>query len=216
MPRALAWGTILSALLVLVPPILGADSDQDASGPAPGESTAVVADVPLGHLQKDDKEWGLLAGAGAAHDFGGVGDRQYLSVGGRLGRVLTNPIGPGFLKGNFEVAVEILPVFLMFQEQATYGFSSSLLFRHYLAPNSKLKPLVSLGAGALFSTDPIPPETSGVNFTPQAGIGILWFPKAGLAYLLEYRLVHISSGGLKTPNPGINSSYFQFGVSIFR
>lgn len=172
---------------------------------------------PSSLIQKGDSELGLLAGGGIAHAiWGGRGDRQFVTLGGRLGRVLTGPVGPGLLKGNFEVSVELLPVFVMLQEETTYALSVTLLFRHYLAPGSRMKPFVSFGAGSLFSGKEIPPGTTSLNFTPQAGLGIAVFVKERLSYQLEYRIHHISNASLATPNPGVNSSYFQFGVSVFR
>lgn len=220
MSRAVCAGTIVIALFLsgTSPRALADDATgQNASGNSQAEPESTASEVPPGHLQKGDQEWGLLAGVGIAHDIGGgIADREFLTLGGRIGRILTNQKGPGFLKGNAVFAVEILPVFLMFQEQTTYGASFTLLLHHYMAPNSKVKPFLSLGAGALFSTDPIPPEAARVNFTLQAGIGIMWFPKTRLAYFLEYRIHHISNAELNEVNPGINSSYIQFGVSIFR
>lgn len=219
MSRAVCAGTIVIALFLSAtsPRALADDATgQNASGTSQAEPESTASEVPPGHLQKGDQEWDLLAGVGIALDIGGVGDREFLTLGGRIGRILTNQKGPGFLKGNAVFAVEILPVFLMFQEQTTYGASFTLLMRHYMAPNSKVKPFLSLGAGALFSTDPIPPEASRLNFTLQAGIGIMWFPKTRLAYVLECRIHHISNAELNEVNPGINSIYIQFGVSIFR
>ena len=41
----------------------------------------------------------------------------------RYGWVLTNPHGPGFLRGRFEYAVDVVPVFLVSQPAGTtYGF----------------------------------------------------------------------------------------------
>ena len=168
-------------------------------------------------LVRGMQEWGLLAGGGFAHHiWGGRADRQFLAFGARMGRVLSQTVGTGLFRGNFEVALDVIPVFVMFQEQTTYAFSFTLLFRHYLAPERRLRPYVSFGAGTLISTRDIPPGTTRLNFTPQAGLGLAYFVKPRLAYLTEYRIHHISNAGLASPNPGVNSSYLQFGVSIFR
>ena len=48
-----------------------------------------------------------------------------------------------------------------------------------------------------------------------AGFGMAIFQKRNMALLFEYRLHHISNASLAALNPGINSSCFQFGVSLF-
>jgi len=190
-----------------------------AAGDDPGQrNTAAghVATSPLGHLGKGDGELGLLVGAGVAHDWGGVGDRQFLTFGGRWGRILSGPTGPGFLNGNPEFVIDVLPVFLTFQESTVYGVSSTLLFRQYFSPDHHIRPFFTIGAGFLLANSPIPPESNSVKFTPQGGFGLAWFRSPGLAYFAAYRYVHVSNGGLSHPNPGINSSSVQFGVSMFR
>lgn len=168
-------------------------------------------------LEKGASEWGLLAGAGVAHPiWGGLGDRQFLALGGRLGRILTNPFGAGPLKGQLGVSLEVLPSFLMFEEETSYGASFTLLFRHYVITSSRWRPFISFGAGALFSTHPIPPGTTRVNFTPQLGAGVAFAHNARTLLFWEYRLHHISNAEIADYNPGINSSYLQFGVSVFR
>ncbi len=213
-------GSLVSALLITVAlsqATVAARTDQNATETAQAEPESNGGDRPPGELQKGDRQWGLVAGVGIAHQiWGGVADQQFLALGGRYGRIVTNPKGRGFLKGNMELAVEVYPVYLMFQGPTTYGFSFTLLFRHYIAPRSRVKPFLSLGLGAVFSIDPIPAESSHVNFTTQAGLGIMWFGTPRLAYLLEYRIHHVSNSVLAEVNPGINSSYIQFGVSIFR
>lgn len=215
-------GTLLFALLltlVFTQETVDARTAQETTEPA-----AASADVDtngndrrLGELRKGDRQWGLVAGVGFAHEiFGGVADRQFLLLGGQHGRIFTNPTGPGFMKGHTEVGGEIYPVYLMFQDPTTYGFTFTLLFRHYMAPKSKVKPFISFAMGALLSVDPIPAESSHVNFTTQLGLGVLWFHKPRLAYSLEYRAQHLSNNSLSTVNPGINSSYIQFGVCVFR
>lgn len=189
----------------------GVNSSLEAADDPKQVETVILA------VRKGATEWGLLAGAGVAHAiWGGKGDRQFLTLGGRLGRILSDPIGPRPLRGQFAVSLEVLPVFLMFEEQTSYGASFTLLFRHYFAPRSRWRPFVSFGAGALFSTDPIPAGTARVNFTPQVGAGVAFAHNARTMIFCEYRVHHISNADIADYNPGINSSYFQFGMSVFR
>ena len=206
MRRSPVLGIVLSGCLFIPQSALGTQTGDSGSA-----NNADRAETET--FRKGDTELGMLVAWGIAHDLGGVGNRQFLAFGGRLGRILTRPSGPGFLRGNLEIAMELLPVFLMFQETTVYGFSSTLLLRHYFSPHRRVRPFISLGAGALFSTDPIPPQGSSFTFTPQGGFGVAWFQRPGLGYLFEYRFHHISNGGFSLPNPGINSSTLNFGVS---
>ena len=199
---------ILASLLVQSA-VFGSPTEQHnvapPSGTAPPE-TDRRGNIVLG---------AVLAG-GAAVDHGGVGHRQFATLGGHVGRIVAEPRGRFPFRGDFEIAVEVLPVFLVFQETTTYSFASTLLFRHYFSPDKRMRPFLSFGGGALFSTDPVPPQGTSFNFTPQAGLGVAWFREPGLAYLFEYRYVHISNGGLSLPNPGVNSTGVFLGMSVFR
>lgn len=168
-------------------------------------------------LSKGTVEWGLAGNAAIAHRlWGAAPDREFVSVGMRAGRILSGPRGPGFLRGRLAVNVEVYPLFLMFQESTTYAFTFTLLGRHYLETATRARPFISAGVGLLLSRQDIPPDTTRVNFTPQVGLGIALPDSHRRVYTFEYRLHHISNASLADRNPGINSSYFQFGVTFFR
>src|SRR6266852_1709552 len=53
---------------------------------------------------------------GGGHGLSGsTSDTGVWNVGVRYGWVLTNPHGPGFLRGRFEYAVDVVPIFPVFQ-----------------------------------------------------------------------------------------------------
>jgi hypothetical protein len=192
-------------------------ADDPSTHDGPTDAAGGVPPAPVGQLIAEDMtEWGLVGGFGDAHDvFNGVTPERFVQGGVRVGRVLTGPIGPGALSGNFEVSLEVLPIFVLFQDEVVYGASVTLLFRHYMAPGHRVRPFVSFGAGPLVSSKRVPMGTSRLNFTPQIGFGLAWQSAKHILFT-EYRLHHISNANIAEPNPGINSSYFQFGVSVFR
>jgi len=168
-------------------------------------------------IRKGDTEWGLLAGFGLASNAGkGFGDRQFLPLGGRVGRVLTNRVGPGLLKGHFEISLDVIPLFLTVQDNVAYGFNVGLLFRHYMRLDATMRPFVSFGSGPLVSTEQVPVGTSRFNFASSLGAGVLFRKSERAAYMIEARVHHISNADTADTNPGINSIYFQFGISFFR
>ena len=198
----LALGLSVSGSLLL--------AEEDPSGQAVPEGT-------VSPIQKKNTELGFFSGVGLAHEvFHSRADLQFLRIGGRLGRILTDPVGPGILKGNFAVSLELLPAFIVLQEKTTYAASFTLLFRHYVALHHRLRPFITCGAGALYAEDRVPIGTSRLNFTPQIGFGLAFPHGPKRVYFFEYRFHHISNAETADYNPGINSSYLQFGVSIFR
>ncbi len=178
-------------------------------------STAPSICASESQLEKGARDDGGFVGVGFAHDlWGGASGREFLSIGGRYGRILTHARGPGFLRGHFALNAEVAPLFLMFQESTVYGFNGVMMARYYLATDSRLTPFVSFGLGILVSTDKIPENTARLNFTPQIGAGVSIAAGNGRMVTLEYRLHHLSNAELVLPNPGVNSSYFQIGVSV--
>src|SRR5262245_30653760 len=68
------------------------------SAAAQGDSSSAVP------FSKGQTELGVLAGGGFAMDvWGGVPDNDFVTLGMRLAHVMTGPIGPGPLRGNFLV-----------------------------------------------------------------------------------------------------------------
>jgi hypothetical protein len=179
------------------------------------EATEPVAAVDP--IQKGTTVLGLKVGYGVAHEIAySSPNHQFIELGGRIGRVLTHPRGPGFLKGNLEFTFEALPIFLHYDDEMDYGASFTLLLRQYFAPGSRWRPFFTFGAGALVSTQQVPDGTSRLNFTPQAGFGLAMAHSHRTVVTVEYRYHHISNADTAEPNPGINSSSFHFGVSLFR
>jgi hypothetical protein len=60
----------------------------------------------------------------------------------------------------------------------------------------------------------VPEGTSRVNFTTSAALG-LHFLRARHNISAEVRYMHISSAGLATPNPGINTIQLRVGFGAF-
>lgn len=59
-------------------------------------------------LSRDPWNYGLFFNGGVGIG-GDRGDYHFLSVGGRAGKVLTGPLGPGLLRGQFEYSAELMP-----------------------------------------------------------------------------------------------------------
>lgn len=160
----------------------------------------------------------LQVWTGGGHGLNGsTSDTGVWNLGGRYGWILTGPAGPGILRGRFEYAVDVVPIFCVFQRTgATYGGGvNPFALKWILVPRHNAAPYVDLGGGTLFTTDRTPPGTSRVNFTTSGALGV-HFLRHKYTWSAEMRFMHISNAGLTVPNPGINTLQVRLGFGLFR
>jgi lipid A 3-O-deacylase len=154
-------------------------------------------------------EFGVFAGGGTG--LGHADNTQFLVAGGRIGCVLTGEHFSGWPRGNFEWAADLMPAYIVFPpNSAVYGGSfKPVILQWNFTGKKKVAPYFAAAGGVLFSTQNIPPgNTSYVNFTPQAVIGMHIFTRPGRALQLEGEFVHHSNASLGAQNPGYNISFF--------
>ena len=160
------------------------------------------------------KEIEIYAGGGS-----GIGDRssyQYANAGVRAGLVLTDAHGPGFLRGNFEYAVEVSPVYLFFQpvtlsdgtrgRETVYGAAvSPLVLKWNFTSGRKVVPYFALEGAAILTTKDVPAgDTSVVNFGSGVAAGVQYFCKDRRSVAVSARVLHISNAEIGDYNPSIN------------
>jgi lipid A 3-O-deacylase len=157
----------------------------------------------------------LWAGGGHGASGSQSGDGVF-NIGGRYGWILTAPHGPGFLRGRFEYAVDIVPVFLVVQRTNTaYGFGvNPFALKWNFAAHGSVVPYVDLGGGTLFTNTKVPEGTSHVNFTTSGALGA-HFLRRKYNWSAEVRYMHISNAGISRPNPGINTIQVRLGFGLF-
>jgi lipid A 3-O-deacylase len=154
---------------------------------------------------------------GGGHSVsGGTQNTGVFNAGLRYGWVLTGQRGPGFLKGNFEYAIDAVPLFLVFQPKNTaYGLGLNPLgLKWNFVPRGSIVPYFELGGGTLFTTHDVPTGTSSTNFTTTAAFGFHHLGEK-ITWSLDARYMHISNAGLATPNPGINTFQVRLGLGRF-
>jgi lipid A 3-O-deacylase len=184
--------------IVLLLALLSAPSSRAQAGPEQG-----------GHE--------LQVWTGGGHGLNGsTASSGVWNIGARYGWILTAPHGPGFLHGQFEYAVDVVPVFLVVQRTGTvYGFGLNpfALKWNFTKPRNVV-PYFELGGGTLFTNDYVPPGTSHVNFTSSGAVG-LHFLRSKYNWSAEIRFMHISNAGLANLNPGINTLQVRLGFGRF-
>jgi lipid A 3-O-deacylase len=147
---------------------------------------------------------------------GGTKDTGVWNLGLRYGWILTEPHGPGFLKGRFEYAVDAVPTFLVFQPANTaYGAGVDPLgLKWNFSSHGRISPYLELTGGVLFTSHDVPTGTNPVNFMSSLGLGThVLGPRYN--WSVEARYMHISNAGLATPNPGINTVQVRIGIGRF-
>ena len=145
---------------------------------------------------------------------GGTSDTGIWNLGARYGWILTKPHGPGFLKGRFEYAVDVVPVYLVFQPANTaYGAGfNPLNLKWNFATRGATTPYFELSGGTLFTNHDVPDKTNTANFTSAAAIGFQ-FGRERHTWSVEVRYMHISNAGLEVPNPGLNTVQVRLGLA---
>jgi lipid A 3-O-deacylase len=179
---------------------------------------AALCAAPV-HAQAGPENGGheLQVWTGGGHGLNGsTSDTGLWNVGLRYGWVITDPVGPGFLRGRFEYAVDVVPVFVLSQRNGTaYGFGlNPFALKWNFAASRKVTPYFELGGGTLFTNTEAPPGTSRVNFTTSGAIGA-HFHRSKYNWSAELRFMHISNAGLSSPNPGINTLQVRLGFGRF-
>lgn len=180
---------------------------------------AMILCAPAAQAQSGPEAGGheLQLWTGGGHGLNGsTSDTGVWNVGARYGWVLTDAVGPGALRGRFEYAVDVVPVFLVFQRTGTaYGFGlNPFALKWNFASHHNIAPYIDLGGGTLFTNDRVPPRTSRVNFTTSGALGV-HFLRSKYNWSAEVRYMHISNAGLSTPNPGINTIQVRLGFGRF-
>lgn len=174
-------------------------------------------DLPSQSLTRSAWDLGLWTGGGA-NVPGGIEDVRMWNAGLRIGKILTGEHGSGFLRGNLEYAMDLIPAYVFFgggNTQYAGGFSPFILKWNFTG-GRRVAPYAEFGGGILISPDELPPGTSNVNFMPQVSVGLHIFTRKKQAVTLAAKYVHISNAGLAAPNPGMNAVQFTLGYHWFR
>ncbi len=167
-------------------------------------------------LNKGSWNIGVWTGGGSGVS-GGTTDTHLWLTGARLGKVLTSDRGKGIFKGRLEYAVEAIPAFFVFQGSTVYGFDlTPILLKWNFTSEPRWIPYFEVGAGMLLTSEDVPEKTFPFNFTPQAGFGFHIMTGTKQAFTVTLKYMHISNGGLDSPNPGINSVQMFVGYHWFR
>lgn len=212
----------LSAFVLLSSPLASVGAAQTgASAPESASSPSPAAPPPPDFervLVAGATEWsaGVAAGIGAGRRLASESS-GYAFQALSWGRVLTGPVGPAFLRGRFEWAIEVMPLFGQFQPGRAVGVGvTPLVWRWNLERHGSMAPFAEVAAGGLWTDEPVPADTVESNFTAHVGLGMRLLTGDHRAVVLAYRFHHISNGNRADRNPGVNAHLVYVGWTTFR
>ena len=160
-------------------------------------------------------EWTAAMGtARSVNLYESTAGRSYGIVSIGWAKELTRELGWGPIRGRFAWGVEATPVLAQFEPSKIYGAGfAPVIWRWNFPPQRRWSAFLELSMGGLWTSEPIPEETSQGNFSAHWGGGIRFKPRGGHAILVAYRLQHFSNGNQSGSNPGVNSHVVLAGWS---
>ena len=206
-------GTLrLLLLFIFLIPGKAISAQQEASPSQP---------APFNALTDGRGTWDLGVFLGGGTGAGKSSYTQFLYAGGHGGLVLSPDLFRSTpIRGNFEYAIEVMPVYTVFTPGGgVYGASiKPIILRWNFTKPRTVIPYIHIAGGVLFTTSDIPRgDTSTINFTPQIGGGIHWFHRPTQSIDFGVDCVHHSNASIGNHNPGYNASvFFSVGYSWYK
>lgn len=159
-------------------------------------------------VKKGTKQCGVNFGLGQ-----GTSDIRFASIYPYFGKVMTDPMGKGWLRGNVEGIVEGAFSYVH-KNQNTYSSGINLLARYNFLPSSdNWRPYIQGGLGIVYTNLGLHSFGSNFNFTSNIAGGIQYFFNKENSINLEWRYFHFSNAGLDSDNRGLNMSNLFIGFS---
>lgn len=172
-------------------------------------------DSPVDVLRHPAWNKGLFVGGSTS--FANTPSAQTFLFGARIGRVLTHELGHNALRGSLEMAGDIIPLnefWIGGNPQYAAAIDPFILKWNFTAGHTVAPYLAAVG-GIVFSTSNLPPgDTSTVNFTSGAELGLQWFRHTRNSLDFSTKVYHLSNASIGNKNPGINGAVqFMFGYT---
>jgi lipid A 3-O-deacylase len=165
------------------------------------------ADKPLQALRVPGWSKGVFVGGSTS--FANTPSAQTFLAGARFGRVLTHELGHKALRGSFEMAVDIIPINEFWVDgNAQYaGAIDPFIAKWNFTGGNTFAPYLAAVGGVVFSSSNLPPgDTSQVNFTSGAELGLQWFRRERRSIDFAVKIYHLSNASIGNRNPGINGA----------
>ena len=153
--------------------------------------------------------WNKGVFIGGSTSFANTPSAQTFLAGARFGRVFTRELGKNALRGSFEMAVDAIPInYFWIGGNGQYaGAIDPFIAKWNFTGGKTVAPYVAAVGGIVFSSHQLPgPDTSQVNFTSGAELGLQWFHQSKNSWDFAVKIYHLSNASLGRYNPGINGT----------
>ncbi len=153
--------------------------------------------------------WNYGFYVGGSQSFANTPSAQTFLIAGRVGRVLTHELGSNALRGSFEMAVDIIPIneFWIHGNAQYAGAINPFIAKWNFTGGKTVAPYLAAVGGVVFSSSNLPPgDTSQINFTSGAELGLQWFRHSRNSWDFAAKVYHLSNASIGNKNPGINGA----------
>ena len=127
---------------------------------------------------------------------------------------VTDPIGSSWYRGQVSLGAELLALGTS-EPMSGYGVGVTPKLQYTFVSLDRLRPYLEGGGGPLWTDlgGQVPEQPGEFNFVVWGGAGGSWLLTPHWALNVGYRFVHISNGGTRTPNAGLNFGLPFAGIS---
>jgi lipid A 3-O-deacylase len=156
-----------------------------------------------------------IVGGFGLRAFGGRHPHD-LSLGSlQFGWVFSDVVAKGhWYQGNWELLGEVFGG-AQYNSHVAYLAGVTPGLRYNFITGTRLVPFVHAGGGATLTDIRAPDLGSAFEFNLQAGTGVHCFWRENAAFTVQYRFMHLSNAGLRSPNQGVNAHAVFVGASWF-
>ena len=118
---------------------------------------------------------------------------------------ITDPIGSIWYRGQVSLGAELL-AFTTSEPLTGYGVGITPKLQYTFVGLERLRPYIDGGGGPLWTDlgGRVPEQPGQFNFVVWGGAGCAWLLTPHWAINVGYRFDHISNGGTRSPNSGLN------------
>ena len=128
--------------------------------------------------------------------------------------IATDPIGSNWYRGQVSFGAELL-AFGTSEPVTGYGVGITPKLQYTFVGLDRLRPYIESGGGPLWTDlgGQVPEQPGQFNIVVWGGAGAAWMLTPQWTVNVGYRFVHISNGGTRTPNSGLNFGLPFVGLS---
>ena len=127
---------------------------------------------------------------------------------------LTEPIGAGWYQGQVALGAELIAIHT-YEPITAFGAGFTPKLVYTSTTFGQVGPFVEAGGGPMWTDlgGRVPEQPGQFNFLVWAGAGASYHMTPTWALTAGYRLMHISNGGTRSPNSGLNFGLPFIGLS---